>query len=103
MKLHEIKKQENIGVALIALGIAGFFVTMFYFGLFGTRPELPQQLPQLILSFSFVFIGGAGAGYAVAGRYGMINALLLLGFIFFVAIVVGLIIGATNELDAVWQ
>ena len=101
MSIKKIKRNESIGVSLIAIGIIGFFISMSYFEIFGSRPDLSTEWTKLLVPFSSLLVAAGGAGFAVSGKRGVMTAISIFIFVFFVAIVSGLIIGAANEISTV--
>ena len=101
MSIKKIKRNESIGVSLITLGIIGFFISMSYFGIFGSRPNLSTEWIKLMLPLLSLFVAAGGAGFAVSGKKGVVTAISIFIFVFFVAIISGLIIGAANEVSTV--
>jgi len=63
------RKQKQLGLFIMIIGLIGFTASMSYFRLFGKQIEYSGIfLPKLIVAFSFLIVGLYGFGYAVGGK-----------------------------------
>jgi hypothetical protein len=101
MKSRKSTKEENVGFILIVIGIATTFISMWALDLFGSSINSRIDIIKAVVPYSCMSLGVFGIGYTVSGKKGGTNALLIFGFLLFVAIVLGLILGAVNDLNAI--
>lgn len=63
------KKQKQTGLVIMITGLASFFISMSYFGMFGQRIEYSgKSLSEMAVVFGFLIFGLYGFGYAVGGK-----------------------------------